>query len=129
HPAIGFAALTRIGWPQRAGGVLGREIAHAAVALPDDPAAVVDGRHDAVGVHVEVPFLVVAAERHADILALVLQPALVGAPQYLHDIDRIGAAPDLHPSTPSTFPRRLAVSDLRKLLGVLAQEYRKIGLR
>src|SRR6185437_584660 len=94
HPAVGFAALARIGRPQRAGGVPGREVAHAAVALPDDAPAVVYSRHDAVGIHVEVPFLVVAAVLQPDILALVLEPALVGAPQHLHDVDRIGATPD-----------------------------------
>src|SRR5690348_733452 len=102
HPAVGFAPLARIVGPQRAGGILGRQVAHATVALPDDAPAVVYSRDDAVGVHVEVPFLVVAAVLQADILALVLEPALVGAPQHLHDIDRIGATPDLHLVSPQS---------------------------
>src|SRR5882757_9566942 len=75
---------------------------------PDHAPAVVDRRHDAVGVHVEVPFLVIAAERHADILALVRDAAFVGASQHLHDIDRIDPAPDFHHTTPLaiSIPRR-----------------------
>src|SRR5262249_6028248 len=101
HPAVGFASLAGIDWPQRARGVLGREITHRRVALPDDAAAIVDGRHHAVGIHLEVPGLVVAAELAADIGALVGHAAFVGGPQHLHDVDRIGAAPDLHASSPS----------------------------
>ena len=51
--------------------MLGRQIAYDGVAFPDDASAVLDRRHDAVGVLVEVPFLVVAAKRAAHVNALV----------------------------------------------------------
>src|SRR5262249_53706665 len=44
-------------------------------------------------------FLVVAAEGAAHVGALVLEPALVGGPQHLHHVDRVGPAPDLHRSS------------------------------
>ena len=46
HPAVGVGALLEIHGPQRACAVLGREIAHDCMRLPEHEAAVVDCRHE-----------------------------------------------------------------------------------
>src|SRR5258708_5851523 len=61
HPALGLAALAGIVGPERSRGVLRRKVAHAAVAFPDDSPAIIDGGYDTVGIHLEIPGLVVAA--------------------------------------------------------------------
>src|SRR6185437_12156911 len=86
--------------------VAGREIAHAGIALPDDAPTILDGRHHAVGVHLEVPGLVVAAERAAHVLTIVFHAAFIGGPQHLQRIDRIGPTPDLHRVPPNRHPER-----------------------
>src|SRR5215467_7557153 len=88
---------------QRPRRVLCCQIALDGVALPENAALVLDSRHDAVRVHVQVPLLVIAAEWAASIDTLVLQAALVGEPQHLLHVDRLGATPDLH-----THPRASA---------------------
>ena len=95
HPAVGLGARARIGRPQAARRVLGGEIAHDGVGLPDDEAVVVDRRHQPVGIELAEFGRIDDAIVPARVDALVRDACFLAAPQYLLHVDGIGVAPDL----------------------------------
>ena len=107
HPAVGLAALARIVGPQRAGGILRREIAHAALLsqITRPPSSIVGTTP--LGFMSRYHFWSLPPNAMPTFSRSYCDAAFVGAPQHLHDIDRIGASPDLHrlfssnPVTPS----------------------------
>jgi len=70
------------------------EIAHHRIGFPEHEIAVDQRRHTAVGIHGEICRLVVLAELHAGIDAIIGEIEFVQAPQHFLNIDRIGPAPD-----------------------------------
>src|SRR6185503_16255075 len=94
----GVGALPEIGGRKAAGAVLCREVAHDRVRLPQDEPAVVDRRYQPRGVHLQVFGRLVDAVLEARVDALVLQSELLGRPQHLLHVDRVGPTPNLqHP--------------------------------
>src|SRR5579885_2233477 len=113
HPALDEAALRRVLGIEPVGAARGAEIAQDRVRFPDHRAAVLDGRHAAVGIHRAIGGVVVAAELAAPIDALVRLVDLGAEPQHLHYVRRAGPAPDLQQATlpsllPAILPRRAA---------------------
>ena len=79
HPLLRQRPLLRIGGLEAAS-VLGGEVAHDRVRLPQREAVILlDGWHQAVGIYVEIGLLAVLAERPADIDALERQVISVTA--------------------------------------------------
>ena len=70
------------------------EVAHDRIRFPEHEIAVHQGRHPPVGIHREVVGLVIAAERHAGVDALVGEVEFAQAPQHFLHVDRIGPAPN-----------------------------------
>src|SRR6185503_1922920 len=94
----GVGALPEIGGRKAAGAVLCREVAHDRVRLPQDEPAVVDRRYQPRGGHLQVFGRLVDAVLEARVDALVLQSELLGRPQHLLHVDRVGPTPNLqHP--------------------------------
>ena len=95
HPAIGVGHAFGGRGQQFAVAVLGVEIAHDAVGFPQDEVAVLDRRHQTVGVHRDILRILVAAELAAPVEALEWQAQLAATPQYFLHIGRVGSTPDL----------------------------------
>jgi hypothetical protein len=97
-------ARAQVGRLERAGAVLGGEMAHDRVRLPQQEAVLFfQRRHQPVGVHRQIGWLPILAERPADIDALVRQPDLADRPHHLLDVCRGFAAPDLDHDFSSAF--------------------------
>ena len=95
HPALGVGPSAEIRGPQHAGAVLGTEVAHDAVRLPQDEAVILYRRHERIRVHLHVLRRFRHAVVHARVGTLVFQAELFGGPQRLLDVHRVNPAPDL----------------------------------
>ena len=96
HPLAGAGALLRVRGLQRAGAVLGGEIAHDRVRFPQHEAVVLlERRHQRVRIHRQVERLLGAAERAADVDALVREVELADRPHHLLHVDGRVPPPDL----------------------------------
>src|SRR5918992_2349290 len=74
--------------------MLGGEVPHDDVGLPEHEAAIRDRRHETVRVQLQVLRSLVAAERTANINALIANVQLFATPQYLLDVYGVASAPD-----------------------------------
>ena len=70
------------------------EIAHHGIGFPQHIVAVHQRRHAAIGIYRQIRRLVVLAELHAGVDALIGEIEFGEAPQHFLHIDRIGPAPD-----------------------------------
>src|SRR5204863_2096951 len=96
HPAIGLRPHLEIVRPQASCRVLGGEITHDRIRLPEHEAIILDRRHQCVGVETEVMGCLHDTECPTRVDSLVLESHLLAAPQYFLNIDRIVPAPDNH---------------------------------
>ena len=94
HPLIGAGNVFAVRRAEAAAAIGAGEIADDGVAFPEDEAAVVHHRDEAIGVHGAVFGRVVAAERAARVDALTHDADFVDGPHDLLDVDGGLAAPD-----------------------------------
>src|SRR5215208_8088367 len=94
HPPVRVGPLCEVLRAKRAHPVLGGEVPHDDVGLPEHKPAVGDRRHKTVGVQPQVLRFLVAAERTADIDAPIAKVQLSATPQNLLNVYGVTSAPD-----------------------------------
>ena len=95
HPTLDMGARYRVLRVKPLAVAGRREIAADRVRFPHDEVAVDDGRHQAVGVELEIFGILIAAERPSPIGALISDVELGAAPQHLLHVGGARASPDL----------------------------------
>src|SRR5829696_2823297 len=94
HPPVRVCSFCEVLRAQRAPPVLGSEVPHDDVGLPEHEAAVRDRRHKTVRIQPQVLSFLVAAETTANINALIAKVQLSATPQNLLDVYGVTSTPD-----------------------------------
>ena len=94
HPAIGIGALLRVGRPERAGAMPGRQVAHHRIGFPQHEAIVIDGGHPCIRIHAQVLRRVHHPMFHAGLGTAIGHGHFFERPHHLLHIDGIGASPE-----------------------------------